>query len=495
MLYALNFKNNKQGGLMEHRKQYYKNFIVVLLLMFVMLTTFCIFGQVANKVFAETPNNTSVLADLQKDSNFKVTDYRDKADDYSIDIIQIAESTAKELLIYTYQPCQRTCYLVATCINMSLSDKVTGTNLHNLELISQEGVFCKYRVKNLVVANTNLRYYNITSIYRAWNDSIDKPSGNNNTINEVAYNVGKLFKAENFEGSIRYSYELKETIEILNPYTGFLQYSDGFFLYLKSCRSHYIAFNTDKQIDYLLEADVSFTHQSVKTAFGLGGTTEYGEPITEPRTLKGSEKGGNTADGWFSKKYEWQRIQSVDTFCNTEELNPEVEKDLKDKNLKWVLRFYESDYKYMSTGSHFDIEEYTKVTEVTILRLKFITGFKLYDLGAVSSKITGSNTEWDNTNPNESDFFGWLGRLFKKLAEKLGIPEWVLILIIVILVLAILMPILGLIFPPLGQILKLVLKGIIKALEWLIKAIIWIIVLPFKCIVLIVNKVKGGGSA
>ncbi len=475
------------------QNQSYKRIILVILLVCLALSMFCLLGQGVNLVFAQTPNNTSVLADLQKDSNFNVADYRDKSDDYSIDIIQIAESTAKELLIYTYQPCQRTCFLVATCINMSLSDKVTGTTLYNLELISQDGVFCKYKVKDLVVQNIQLRYYNITSIYRAWNSSIDKPSGNSNTINEIAYNVGKLFKAETFEGSIRYSYDLKETIEIINPYTGFLQYSDGFFLYLKSCRSHYIAFDTDKQIDYLLEADVSFSHRSVKTAFGLGGTTEYGDNISETKTLQGKDKGSNTADGWFSKYYEWKRIQSVDTFIKEEKLKDDVANSLKDK--KWVLRFYETDYKYTATGSHFDIEEYTEVSNVTILRLKFVTGFKLYDLGAVSNKLTGSNTEWDNTNPNESDPLGWLGRLFKDLAEKLGIPEWVLILIIVLLVLAILMPILGLIFPPLGQILKLALKGIIKALEWLVKAIIWIIALPFKCIIWIVNKVKGGGSA
>ncbi len=476
------------------QNQSYKRIILVILLVCLALSMFCLLGQGVNLVFAQTPNNTSVLADLQKDSTFNIADYRDKSDDYSIDIIQIAESTAKELLIYTYQPCQRTCFLVATCINMSLSDKVTGTTLYNLELISQDGVFCKYKVKDLVVQNTQLRYYNITSIYRAWNSSIDKPSGNSNTINEIAYNVGKLFKAETFEGSIRYSYDLKETIEIINPYTGFLQYSDGFFLYLKSCRSHYIAFDTDKQIDYLLEADVSFVHRSVYTAFGIGGTTEYGDKISETKTLAGKDKGGNTADGWFSKKYEWKRIQSVDEFIKMEELKPEIEENLR-KDKKWVLRFYETDYKYTATGSHFDIEEYTEVTNVTILRLKFVTGFKLYDLGAVSGKLTGSNTEWDNTNPNELDPLGWFGRLFKKLADLLGIPVWAIYLIIALLLLGILLPILCLIFPPVWAVVKVIFKAVWNFIEWLFEAIIWIIALPFKGIVWIVNKIKGGGSA
>ena len=71
-----------------------KNYATALIIVLILAIVFNIFNITLSKVYAETPNSTNVLADLQKDSNFKVSDYRDKSDDYSIQIIQIAESTA-----------------------------------------------------------------------------------------------------------------------------------------------------------------------------------------------------------------------------------------------------------------------------------------------------------------------------------------------------------------------------------------------------------------
>ncbi|HRF36259.1 MAG TPA: hypothetical protein PLZ09_03075, partial [Clostridia bacterium] len=238
---------------MENRLKF-KNWFIVLIILLVLVTIFNIFVSLGMSAYAETPNSTNVLSDLQKDPNFKVEDYRDKSDDHSIQVIQIAESTAKELLIYTYQPCQRTLRLTATCVNMSLSEKVAGTNIYNLELISEEGVFGKYKVKDLKVSDEAYRYYNITSIYRAWINGVDTPSGNDNTINEIAFGVGKCFKASTIDGKVTYTHEFFETIEIINPYVDFLRYSSGFWLATGACDSHYIAFDTDKQIDFLIEA-------------------------------------------------------------------------------------------------------------------------------------------------------------------------------------------------------------------------------------------------
>ena len=475
-----------------------KNYATALIIVLILALVFNVFSITLSKVYAETPNSTNVLADLQKDSNFKVSDYRDKSDDYSIQIIQIAESTANELLIYTYQPCQRTHYLVATCVNMSFTEKVAGTDLYNLELLSQESVFCKYRVKDVKVENTALRYYNITSIYRAWNANIDAGSGNDNIINEVAYNVGRLYKASTIDGKVTYSYEIMETIEIINPYVDFLQYSNGFQFYESACRSHYIAFDTDKKIDELMEADVYFVSQSVvRTIGGISGDKyEYGNKISQTKTLKGDDKGENPANGLFARKYEWKRIEKTQDFINKEDLKESTKNHIK--NTKWVLRFSETDYLYETGASSglitYDIEKYTNISNVSILRLKFRTGVKIYDLGVISNKITGDNIPGNNNTNEYAGFFEWLWRMICELAEKLGIPVWVFILIIVVILLAILLPILGLIFPPVGQILKLVIKAVIKAVEWLFNALVWIISLPIKAIVWIVNKVKGGGS-
>ena len=161
---------------MENRFRFKKCLIALLIALFALIS-FNFFVSVSMSVYADTPNNTNVLTDLQKDENFKVSDYPDKADDYSIQVIQIAESTAKEFLIYTYQPAQRTCFMLATCVNMSLSEDVKSTKLYDLEFLSCEGVFCKYKVKDVVVADTDYRYYNITSIYRPWNKDFDDQIG------------------------------------------------------------------------------------------------------------------------------------------------------------------------------------------------------------------------------------------------------------------------------------------------------------------------------
>ncbi len=469
-----------------------KKCLIALLIILLIVITFNIFSCISMLVYAETPNSTNVLTDLQKDPNFNVADYKDKSDDYSIQIISIAESTAKELLIYTYQPAQRTCFLLATCINMSLSEEVKDTKLYNLELLSSEGVFAKYKVKDLKVSDNDCRYYNITSIYRAWNEDLDDPSGNDNIINEVAFSVGKLYKASTIDGKVSYSFDKTETIEIVNPYADFLHYSNGFNLYASACHSHYIAFDTDKQIDELYEATVSYVSQKVIHRIGVGGGYEYEEPIPYPDVLiDRKDKGETPANGIFAKKYEWNRIEKTSKFIEKEDLKESTKENIK--NTKWILRFSETSYSYVYSGAT-DREEYTKISEVTILRLKFRTGVKIYDLGTISNKITEDDIPGNN-NTNELDPLGWVWRKICEFLEKLGIPVWAFILIIVLIFLAILLPVLGLIFPVVGQALKVVFKAIGKLIKWLFNALVWIISLPIKGIVLIVNKCKGGGSA
>ena len=59
------------------------------------------------------------MEDLLKDENFGRNAYPAVADDYSLKIIQIAESSDKELFIYVYQPSHDTKDLTATAVNMS----------------------------------------------------------------------------------------------------------------------------------------------------------------------------------------------------------------------------------------------------------------------------------------------------------------------------------------------------------------------------------------
>ena len=131
-------------------------------------------GRCIPSAFADTGEYTSAITDLQKSENFNAADYPSKANDYSIQVIQIAESTRGELFVYTYQPCQEATKITATKINMSLSDSPDGTKFYALTLLKSDGVFCKYKVDLFAVSGTSTRYYNITSIYRKFISGIDK---------------------------------------------------------------------------------------------------------------------------------------------------------------------------------------------------------------------------------------------------------------------------------------------------------------------------------
>ena len=74
-----------------------------ILLAFV-LSVCAVFNEAHTLAIAEEITYTEVLTDLQKDSSFNADNYPTKADDYSLQIIQLAESVNKELFVYVYQP-------------------------------------------------------------------------------------------------------------------------------------------------------------------------------------------------------------------------------------------------------------------------------------------------------------------------------------------------------------------------------------------------------
>ena len=173
----------------------YNPLYLFILILILGITVLQASGWVTLPAFANAfyENYTTALEDLRKDENFNAEKYMDDASDYSLHVIQIAESADGELFVYTYQPCQKTRYLVATSLNMSLSENADGTKLYNLSLLNVSGVFCKYLVQGVSAELKNPHYYNITSIFRLWDKEIDKGTGNDNTINEVVFDVGQLW--------------------------------------------------------------------------------------------------------------------------------------------------------------------------------------------------------------------------------------------------------------------------------------------------------------
>ena len=269
-----------------------------------------------NTVYAES-GYSGVLDDLQKDDSFDESHYPAIADDYSLKIIQIAESVDGELFLYVYQPSGQAKNLIASSINISttINDEISYRN-YKVRLLNSSGVFYKYIVQDFAVLSEPARYYAISSIYRPFDESIDEQADDGNTITEVNYPVNKQYCFSEIHGKPYCNVVDIETITITDKFVGFVRYQDGFKLYVGACDSHFVAFNTDKPIDKLLEADVYYTKQDYSYSFavGAGEHETFGEKSDEYAYLKYTEKVEHTGDGLFAGTYKWDRIETVEQF-------------------------------------------------------------------------------------------------------------------------------------------------------------------------------------
>lgn len=362
---------------------------------------------------AESVQYTSVSEDLGKDSSFSKDNYPTKNGDYSIQVVQLAESVNKELFVYTYQPSGDKVKASSVNISTTINDNISYHN-YKLELLNFDGTLFKYKVTGFEVKADPVRYYVISNIYRPFDESIgDKKSGNN-TINEVNYAINKQYCFGEINGKPYINCIDIETIVVTDKFVGFVRYKDGFKLYVGACDSHFVAFNTDKPIDKLLEADVYYTTQEYSSSWAalVGEKETFGDKADKCAYLKYTDKVEHAGGGWFAGTYKWDRIQTIDDFIKGENreniyhgavLDVKISSKLTDEALtelkgkKWVLRFAETNYSLSSnytTGATF--ESYTLVGDVTILRLKFETDGITYNLGAIDNKQTGS-TEPSNS--------------------------------------------------------------------------------------------------
>lgn len=452
-----------------------KKRLAVMLLAFVLgISAVITAAQVPVIAKAEsTVTYTNVLEDLQRDSSFSKENYPEKATDYSLQLIQLAESSDKELFVYVYQPSGQLKGLVASSINISttINDAVSYHN-YKLELLNADGVFFKYKVSDFVVKDDAVRYYAITSVYRKWDKTIDPATGNDNTVTEVNYNVSKQYAFGTINGKPYVNCVDIDTIVVTDKFVGFVRYENGFTLYNSACDSHFVAFNTDKPIEKLLEADVYYTTQSYNwnwTAF-IGEKETFGTKQENYSYLKYTDKVEHTGEGWFAGTYKWDRIQTVDDFISGEKrenifhgavLDVKVSTKLTDsalnelKGKKWVLRFTETAYSftpdYTGTGSQYSSS--TVVGDVTILRLKFETDGITYNLGVIDNKQTGGKDPSNSTDVDVS-----LNDTGKKLAA----------LIMLILAIVLLAPV----------------------LPYILKAIVWIVMLPINGIAALIKAIK-----
>lgn len=436
--------------------QHEKKSVLIIALIFLLFFSF-VLGITPSFVYAaesESINKgyTTIIEDLSKDENFSILDYPINNTDYSLEVIQIAESSNDDLFIYVYQPCVKKDFKASTIsISQAINDNL-HYELYTLTYLNSTSCLYKYKVNDFTLKQDALRYYDISEVFRPFDSDIDDEAENGNTISEVSFEVAQLWTASTVDNKITYTCVETDVIKITDKFVGFVRYKDGFNLWPTSCDAHFVAFDTDKPIDKLLEVDLSYTSQKYQYTYyrpNLGNRTYNFENIIEvPKTITYEQEGSFEGNGLFAGTYNWPRISTVEEFKNSVNytetyncgiVNVGIDSTLTESGAaaleqkQWVLRFAETDFHttyYSSSGRH--VDNGTIVADVTILRLKFEIDGETYNLGVVDNKQSGSDKPVNDFTVTIS---GWFKKIFNLIPKWLKIGLYVLAALFTVLIL------------------------------------------------------------
>lgn len=404
------------------------------------------FTSVANKV---TVTSSNVLDDLCKDENFDVANYPsltydrfqalntdniESNDVEHISVIQLAEGVDKELFIYTYQPLENVSEINASSINMSIGFNSKRYEKYDLTLVSSNGVFKKYLVTGFTVSNDAERFYNISEIERPFNTLYDEKINGGTITNYKSHSVGQTWCCYYLNGNLVYEMEKLDVVEITPTLTGYGYLADGFRLSNlvgvdTGCYAHFIAFNVDNYIvDKIIDASITYKiidtlySETINYTLNIESsrlvTTSYknknGEWVTNPSSddwttvnfeISNEQTMNYQGGGLLAKKYSWDRILTAKDFVNSLEsqdcvLGSDAKQTLNYS--QFVFSFtekavtisdpkpeYSNDGIWKLTDSYF--REGTEVAQVDILRLKFMSEGKTYNLGVVSDTTSSDD--------------------------------------------------------------------------------------------------------
>lgn len=429
-------------------------------------------------VHAESINNVAVMEDLYEDKTFNKDDYPSVDNDYALYVMQIGESDKKELFIYAYQPSHYAIDLVGSSISISYGFSKDGKDLHpqsyDLELISTNGVFDKYYVKDFEIPNDGNRFYNIVSISRKFNSVIDTSVDMGETT-EIAYSVGQQWCCYDINNSVKYEMVTFETVEIEITLPDSMYFASGlkwgnFVGAFDSCDAWYIAFNCEEYvIKHIYDADITFDKQAVTENWTAFVGTEYTKGKIERIPMRLTDEDVCTINngGLFAKTYNWNRIQTASDFISTCKENKGDGADeviQKLENSQWVFSFTETERTFLSYDGGYT-KTYSEVSNVGILRLHFLDNSgKQYDLGVVSDKVTADNE------------YGWGFSGVKDIKEILQdfgdfFQKFLTIALLIVLLVALCFA--SSIITPIAKLFKFIFKAIVYVLSLPIRLIKW----------------------
>lgn len=450
----------------------------LLVFVFSFIYMFLLLFSSSISVHAESINNVAVMEDLYEDKTFNKDDYPSVDNDYALYVMQIGESDKKELFIYAYQPSHYAIDLIGSSVSISYGFSKDGKDLHpqsyDLELISTNGVFDKYYVKDFEILNDGNRFYNIVSISRKFNSVIDT-SIENGTTNEIAYSVGQQWCCYDINNSVKYEMVTFETLEVELILNENWYFNSGFKLgnlvgLFDSCDSWSIFFNVDEYvIKHIYDADLTFDKRSVVENWTMfvGTDYTYGEWERKTITLTDTDTCLINNGGLFAKTYNWNRIQTSSDFVNSlKEQKISIESDTLNKinESQWAFSYTETPREHISYDGGYT-NTYSEISNVGILRLHFLdnTG-KQYDLGVVSDKTTADNIYGGTASgvKDIKEILNDFGDFFEKIMSVV-----LFILLFVILCFA------ASVITPIAKLFKLIFKGILYVITFPFRIIKW----------------------
>ena len=360
---------------------------------------------------AATTSYSAVIDDLYQDSSFDINNYPGNATDYSLDVIQVAEGENGELFVYVYNPSDSRVDLKASMINIAFdhpSDPDIDYSLYPLTWLSSYGTLDKYIVNGFAMSDEEVRYYSIATVYRRFDESIGDvhDAETDDVTNYKGYAVNCSWACGTDEnGNYFCNASLMNTVDVTIHAIGFTRYDGGFDIVNydnEAIDSHFVAFSIDNFTDvrHIYDAEISFYSQVRTYAYSSltqektlnsEGDTVYHELTIRDTDSVTTDFTGTLAD-LFGFSYSWNRISTVEQFkSDTEEqtntfVSSEQEASLS--KAQFVFRFYETEYSEWEETLTLWGQRGTEVTEVTILRLKFLSGTTTYNLGVVSDVVS-----------------------------------------------------------------------------------------------------------
>lgn len=457
-----------------------KNFIIrVISILFIFLFTLTSFITLPySTVKAEETNvqYTDVMEDLKKDKNFDASLFIDDDFSYILTFITLAEGANSELFVYLSNSSANNKPLIATEIRFSTAlDGSIEPRDYSLSLVSESGIFFKYVVDDFTVSKEKFRVYDVVSVYRRFDSSIDV-APTEGSFDSVVYSVGKQIAFDDTSTETK-SFCRDLDVVIIRPeqkYVGRVRYQDGAGgLYAAYTDSHFIAFSCDRRIDDLLKAEVSYYSQEHLTYYNWSkeptSTEDYDKIGPLNVSLDATVEDSNNPTGFFQHKYTWPQIQTVSEFLKETEIIDVERVDIKDK--QWVLRFATTPYTLNNYQYNYSIRS-TSVYEVSILSLTFVYDGDMFNLGVVDNKQTPDQKPDAVIKPDADDFLDWVKKILAMIAG--------------LAVLGLIAFLISLGWP----VILIVFKALWTGIKFLFKIILWLILFPFNLISVLVKKIK-----